>query len=326
LFGSLHFQHFLPPVPKNWLFGIGAAAAENYHMVSAEIEEQNDYRLEDGMTLCRETYPGLEIEQCKRHEPCSMPMYHYHDGYEIYYLLSGSRNYFIDEINYRVEKGSLVLINKGVPHMTTYGGSPMHERILINFDEDFIQGIRIQSDNEDLLAPFYQNKPVVRLQKADQAAVEQLLFKMMMEARGKDFGHESYVRLVLGELLLFITRKILDTRPADSLNTNFMNAKISEIIKYVNIRYMKKISLESIAENFYISPYYLSRTFKKATGTTFIEYLNGIRVRESQILLKESPLNVNTIAERVGYESQTHFGRVFKKYTGMSPLQYRKME
>lgn len=295
-------------------------------MTSLDIIEEEDYRLEDGLTLCRETYKGIEIEQCKRHEPCSMPLYHYHDSYEIYYLLSGSRYYFINDRRLKVEKGDLILINKGILHKTMYGGSPMHERVLIIFDETYIQGILELSADIDLLQAFHQNKNLVRLQKPEQTAVERLLFGIMKEARGKDLGHESYVRLAMGELLIFINRKAAQTRPAGSGQMNQMHGKISEIIKYINIRYMKKISLESIADNFYISPYYLSRTFRKETGFTFVEYLNSLRIREAQQLLRETHLNVSEIAERVGYESQTHFGRVFKRITGMSPLQFRKMD
>jgi AraC-like DNA-binding protein/cupin superfamily acireductone dioxygenase involved in methionine salvage len=295
-------------------------------MESLEIIEEEDYSLEDGLTLCRETYKGIEIEQCKRHEPCSMPLYHYHDSYEIYYLLSGSRYYFINDRKFKVEKGDLVLINKGNLHKTMYGGSPMHERILIIFDESYIQGLIGQSADVNLLQAFHQNENLVKLQKPEQAAIERLLFRIMREARGKDLGHESYVRLAMGELLIFINRKAAHTRPAGNGQMNHMHGKICEIIKYINIRYMKKITLESIADNFYISPYYLSRIFRKETGFTFVEYLNSLRIREAQQLLKESQLNVSEIAEKVGYESQTHFGRVFKKITGMSPLQFRKMD
>jgi AraC-like DNA-binding protein len=296
------------------------------YMKPPAIKEQIDYTLEDGLTLCRETYKGIEIEQCKRHEPCSMPLYHYHDTYEIYYLLSGSRNYFINDRTYLVEKGDLVLINRGVLHKTAYGGSPMHERILILFDEAYIQGILSLGTDVDLLQAFHQNKNIVKLQKAEQTAIERLLFIIIKEAREKDSGHASYVKLAMGELLLSITRKAMRTKPAVSVHIDHMHGKVSEIVKYVNIRYTKKITLESISESFYISPYYLSRSFKRVTGFTFIEYLNSLRIREAQQLLKESHLNVSDIADKVGYESQTHFGRVFKKITGLSPLQYRKMD
>ncbi|PKO14106.1 MAG: AraC family transcriptional regulator [Chloroflexi bacterium HGW-Chloroflexi-10] len=298
-------------------------------MIFPEIEEQeehNAYSLEDGLTLCRESYIGIEIEQCKRHEPCSMPLYHYHDSYEIYYLLSGTRHYFINDRTYKVEKGDLVLINRGNLHKTTYGGSPMHERILINFNEAYIQDTMRMSADVDLLQAFRQNINLVKLQKAEQTAVERMLFNIMKEAREKDLGHASYVRLALGELLIFITRKATHTKPTDSAQIDYMHGKVSEIQKYVNNRYKNTITLGSISEKFYISPFYLSRMFKKATGFTFTEYLNSLRIREAQQLLKESQLNVSEIADKVGYESQTHFGRVFKKITGMSPLQYRKLD
>ncbi len=295
-------------------------------MTNLKPKELDDYSLEDGLTLCHESYKGFEIEQCKRHEPCSMPLYHFHDSYEIFYLLSGTRNYFINDRTYKVEKGDLVLINKGHLHKTTYGGSLMHERILIIFDEAYIQGISSLGADIDLLQAFHQNANLIRLQKAEQATVERYLFNIIKETKGKDSGHETYVRLAMGELLIFITRKATHTHSTSGVNGNHMHGKISEIILYLNTHYMKKITLESISEDFYISPYHLSRTFKKATGFTFTEYLNSLRIREAQRLLKESFSNVSKIAEKVGYESQTHFGRVFKRITGLSPLQYRKMD
>jgi len=93
---------------------------------------------------------------------------------------------------------------------------------------------------------------------------------------------------------------------------------------YLTENYRSRISLKQVAERFFITPCHLSRSFKKATGFSFIEYVNSIRVKEAQKLLKKTNSSVMRIAELTGFDSQTHFGRVFKNLTGMSPLQYRK--
>jgi len=300
-------------------------AQERESMSALERKEPREYDLEDGLTLCHEFYKGFEIEQCKRHEPCSMPAYHFHDSYEIFYLLSGTRNYFINDRTYKVEKGDLVLINRRNLHKTTYGGSLMHERILIIFDEPFIQDVSRLSADIDLLQAFHQNINIIKLAKAEQSLVERYLFNIIQEAKAKDAGHEAHVRLTMGEFLIFIARKTIHTQQASSAAHNPMNGKMQEIVRYLNAHYMENITMGNTAENFYISAFHLSRTFKKATGFTFIEYLNSLRIREAQRQLKESRASVSAIAAQVGYESQTHFGRVFKRITGLSPLQYRNM-
>jgi YesN/AraC family two-component response regulator len=89
---------------------------------------------------------------------------------------------------------------------------------------------------------------------------------------------------------------------------------------------MYELSLQSLAEKFYVSPYYLSRFFKEVTGFTFVEYLNNVRVKEAKKLLESSSMKVNLIFKKVGFGSVTHFGRVFKSVTGYAPLHYRKRE
>ena len=143
-----------------------------------QMDKRNEYSLEEGVTLCHELYDGFEIEQCKRQEPCSMPLYHYHDSYEIYYLLSGARHYFIKDRTYRVEKGDLVLINRHDLHKTTYGGSLTHERVLIIFDESYIEPILALAKDIDILQPFHQNINIIKLQKAEQIIIEQMFTNM----------------------------------------------------------------------------------------------------------------------------------------------------
>jgi len=103
-----------------------------------------------------------------------------------------------------------------------------------------------------------------------------------------------------------------------------MHDRISEIVRYINQHYMEEISLPRLAEKFYVSLYYLSRFFKEATGFTFVEYVNSVRIAEAKKLLEQSSMKVNSIAKRVGFGSVTHFGRVFKSVTGHAPLYYRK--
>lgn len=287
--------------------------------------DSDTYNLHACIMFCHEKSDGLEIEHCKRQEPCSMPLYHYHDSYEIYYLLSGVRHYFIRDRTFRVEKGDIVLINRHDLHKTTYGGSATHERVLVNFDEAYVGRLQMLVDDIDILLPFHQDFNVIKLNKSEHKVIEQALFKIMKEAREGSAGSESCVRLATAELLIYIARRAVQLKASESSHPDQMHEKVSDIVKFINSKHMEKLTLKYISENFYISPYYLSRLFKKATGFTFVEYLNSIRIREAQKLLKESGLNVSEIAERTGYESSTHFGRVFKEITGLSPLRFRKI-
>lgn len=284
-----------------------------------------EFNLEDGITLCHEFYDGFEIDHCRRFEPCNMPLYHYHDSYEIYYLLSGSRNYFIRDRTYRVEKGDLVLINRHDLHKTSYSGSSSHERILVIFNENYIKPLLQDAMDIDLLQPFHRNINLIHLEPADRLVIEQLLFRMILEVKDKNPGHAFSVKMSLGKLLLDIARRTAHTKQVSADYPDQMHEKISEIIRYIHARYMEKLMLKDISEHFYISLYHLSRLFKRVTGFTFVEFLNSVRIQKAQHLLRTTRLNVGEIAEKTGYESPTHFGRVFKEVTGMSPLKFRKV-
>ena len=281
--------------------------------------------MEANIKKCYDGYSHpFYIERNKVDISFNMPIYHHHNVFEIYYLFEGRRNYFIQNRTYAVMKGDIVLINVQDIHRTMDSNNTPHERILIYFNKDFISSIINDEKDIALLDCFMGKNKVIRLNVSEQAFVETLLFRMLDENEKKPEGYLTYQRVLLTELLLFINRHI-KRYDKQSIGTNsLLQKKMSEVAIYLTENYRSRISLKQVAERFFITPCHLSRSFKKATGFSFIEYVNSIRVKEAQKLLKKTNSSVMRIAELTGFDSQTHFGRVFKNLTGMSPLQYRK--
>jgi len=99
--------------------------------------------------------------------------------------------------------------------------------------------------------------------------------------------------------------------------------KIREIRKFIKANYQETITLNGVAEKYFINMSYLSRMFKEETGTNFNDYLNKVRLNKSQELLSNSNLRVTQIAEMVGYENVNYFMRKFKEYYSCTPSEYR---
>ena len=96
------------------------------------------------------------------------------------------------------------------------------------------------------------------------------------------------------------------------------------IIEYVENHFAQEIYLDSLADKLKMSSGYLSVYFKEKTGKNFIDYLNEVRISKAKVLLSETGLKVRDIAEKVGYQNINSFNRMFKKFTGITPGEYRK--
>jgi AraC-like DNA-binding protein len=281
--------------------------------------------MSETITLNYGTEEGMfYMQHAKRTEPFERTT-HYHGTYEIYYLLSGQRAYFIKDRSYLIAPGDLLFINKLDVHKTSDVGKPGHERIVINFSDLFIDPLH-PLFHPSLFAAFQHPTSVFRLNLQEQIFVQTIMNKLAKELTEKAPGYETYIKLLMVELLLFASRSMVRQEPASMEHNNAQHRKISEIVRYINLSYYESMSLGGLSKQFFISPYYLSRAFKDVTGFTFVEYLNTTRIRAAQKLLKESSFKIIEIAGTVGIENVSHFGRTFKQLTGMTPVQYRKMK
>ncbi|MEI7025497.1 AraC family transcriptional regulator [Paenibacillus sp. y28] len=267
----------------------------------------------------------FSIEKMRRSGPFSMPINHYHAAYEIYYLLSGERYYFIKDRTFHVRKGDLVFIGGNVLHKTSVCGDIAHERILLNFKPAFLP--YGQKQLELLLSPFEAELPVLSLNPLEQITVESWLQHMLDEQQSNEPAEITGILLqsLLAQLLVFSGRAYAQKHIPAFEHVSPQHRKISEVVDFINAHYDHSLQLQDIGDRFYISRFHLSRLFKEVTGFTFVEYVNTVRVKEAQRQLRDTGEQIIHIAERSGFENVSHFCRVFRQISGTSPSQYRKL-
>lgn len=114
---------------------------------------------------------------------------------------------------------------------------------------------------------------------------------------------------------------------SESMFSHDLPLKNNDIVKkamvYIADNFNTPLTLEDVSDHVHLHPSYFSTVFKSATGLSFKEYLNKVRIEESKILLQNTDFSIIDIAVAVGFEDQSYFSKVFKKYTGTTPKQFR---
>ncbi len=120
-------------------------------------------------------------------------------------------------------------------------------------------------------------------------------------------------------LTYYSTRKHILMEYEDGLS----KYKLKQAIEYINEHFSENVSLAEISAELAMSQYYFCRLFKQSTGMTPHAYLIQQRVERSKQLLKQTEWTINNIAIECGFANPSHFAKCFRRYTGISPKQFR---
>lgn len=145
---------------------------------------------------------------------------------------------------------------------------------------------------------------------------ELLVTEKEFRSKAKNFNNHERIYEYFEKLVEITSNKV------QSLNQSKLNKDL--LLQYINIHYAENLYLDKMAEEFNTTPKYFSNYFKKAFGINFVEYLNKIRISHAKEMLKNSESPVNEIGERVGYLNPSTFASTFKKYSGITPSEFRK--
>ena len=123
---------------------------------------------------------------------------------------------------------------------------------------------------------------------------------------------------LLEEVAIKIAEKV------NNYNNKSIKLILRKAIDYIHDHYNEQVTLNEVAENIYVSTFYISRMFKKELGKSFVDYLNDVRIEKSKELLKDVRYKTYEVAEIVGISDPHYFSKLFKKYSGMTPSEYRE--
>lgn len=235
---------------------------------------------------------------------------HAHNEYEIYCLIRGNREYFIDNAYYPLQEGDFVLIPKGHFHHTL--GSSCR-RILIAFTDEFLLQYYTPRAIEHLLKAF--DYPHVRPMEKDLNRINVILSSIKELFTVKD----DEIFVLLAELL-----DILSRSPTVENHTPKPIEQVAKITEYVEKHYMEINSIQDIANEFFLNKSYLCRLFKKVTNLPFSVYLNKIKLRQAAQMLVTTNKKISLIAEECGFHSCAYFSNMFQKEYDIAPSKYRK--
>lgn len=239
---------------------------------------------------------------------------HFHNVYEIYYLLDGSTNYFIGDEIFHITPGAFVFIPKEVLHKTDSETCLINERFLVNIDDNLLDDA-IKHILYDLC-----RQRVVYVLKGDFPLFEELIHRIEREYNGNSPYRSEMLRLYISELLIKVKRKKSIYKPVFS-ETEKMIQKVSE---YISENYSTDLKLNILAEKFAISESYLSRKFKELCGIGLNEYITYVRITNAEKILKNGKMKITEVAMNCGFNDSNYFSTIFKKLKGVTPFKYSK--
>ena len=260
-------------------------------------------------------YTNYCNEQDQQH-PRSL--HSHHDLVELIYILHGEGLFEIGGTAYPVQGGDLVIYNSDVVHNEGLKNPPPPLYGIA------VSGIRLEGLPPNAMIAS-ETSPVLHVQ--EHAAELRTMFRLIYEQSSRQTASSAEICQSLLRALLRRIVELLDV-PAPVFSAAKRLSKSGqlsrEIQRYIDEHSLEDISVQSVAEAFSISPTYLSRLFKQATGMSLMQYVIHRRIGEAQTLLLVSDLSVTEIAARVGYDNLSHFVKMFTQNVGLSPRQYRK--
>jgi YesN/AraC family two-component response regulator len=102
-----------------------------------------------------------------------------------------------------------------------------------------------------------------------------------------------------------------------------MNPAFCKVLSYIDRNYMRYLTLDDVSQAVWLSKPYICQLFAKNLGISFVTYLEQLRITKAQKLLRTTTMSSSEIARQLGYSKEGYFARVFRKHTGLTPLQYR---
>ncbi len=249
--------------------------------------------------------------------------WHYHPEYELTYIIKGKGKRLVGNVYESFSPGDFVLLGPDIPHtwISDKKRNQNCQAIVIQFSTKFAESI-LQFDELKAIKKVLQKaEKGIQFTPPKKDNYLLLMQKMINEAYAEKF-------LLLIQLLLHLSAsksKTILTTSIKPLKGITNQHRINKVFQYVQHEYKKNISLKKAAALIHLSKSAFCKYFKRASGKTFSDYVNEIRIAYACQLLIETDYPISKIAFDSGFESLNYFNRVFLKKKKVIPSSFRKL-
>jgi len=196
----------------------------------------------------------------------------------------------------------------------------IHERFVISIHPDYTKRISTAATNLDALFTDRAEGFSHRISLSEEQQ-NRFLYLVNKIGSANSIGADIIEQSAISELLLLILTAGQQAEEAQQAHPAHFDRQVDEIIAYINQHICEPLSTDSLARNFYMSPSYICRIFKAATGTTINKYVNARRISMAKAMLAEGK-SITSVYEACGYNDYSNFLKTFRKAVGISPKKY----
>ncbi|TFE28575.1 AraC family transcriptional regulator [Cohnella luojiensis] len=252
--------------------------------------------------------------------------FHQHDSTEIMYVIQG--DCLVEwsggagkQRAVKLTKGEFILLDANVPHRLIVENTCRMLNVEFGFkmQSDGFPSIKQIAEEEETLRAMVSS-PATYLMLQDPDEVYHALKSLVLELDNRLNDGGMLDRMLMSQLLIRISRL---RRDAEKNGWQQADQYVKQSIEFLHQNYDRNILVKEIAAFVNLHPGYLQRIFRAQTGQTLMEYLTAVRMEKAKMLLLHTGIPVSDISDYVGAGSRQYFHALFKKHTGMTPIEFR---
>lgn len=257
--------------------------------------------------------------------PNALIRWHYHEEYELHLIVETSGKVFVGDYIGHFEPGHLVLTGPRLPHNWISKDIPkegigVRDRVLHFSGEPLLKASKLLPEFKEVIPLLEKAKHGIKFRGISNLA------GISMSRIKETSGMERFI-----EFLSLLTKlsdhkdyQLLSSAQLQSFEDSASLKRMSEVIEYISENYATIFSMAEIADRMNMTEGQFSRYFKQATGNTFTNFVNHLRINHACQLLMETDQYISTICYAVGFNNVANFNRRFMTTKGMTPSEFRK--
>ena len=248
---------------------------------------------------------------------------HHHDFYEIYFFQSGNVSYNIESRNYLLTPGDVLIISPNELHQPIFGEDRQnYERTVLWINKSFLEQFNIpgQEISRCFDTTQQQHTNLLRPDGVSRELLNYLLIALEQEMDSREYASGLYAMGLLAQLLVIINRMAERSGRESEPRAN-SDSVVYRVLGYINEHYNEELSLDFLANKFFISKYHLSREFARLVGTSVYRYIIQKRLVMAKQMMSAG-MSTSEVYQHCGFGDYSNFYRAFRNEYQVSPRQY----